>query len=218
MALGDVALGQRLLDGRLEVEQPQRVGYRGSGSADTSGDVVLRQTELVGELAIGVSLLHGVQVGTLYVLDDRDSKLIALGHLANDRRDVVEAGHLRRPDAALARDKLIAVEDFGDEHRLKNAVDGDAGGERLERTLLDLLAGLVRIAADPGDGNLDRSPSGGAGLRDQGPESAPESGVPLEVRRLQREPPPAGAESSLPAGAPGFSLPSRSRSSAASAA
>jgi hypothetical protein len=129
VTFGDVAVGQGLLDGRLEVEKSQRVCYRRSGSADARRYLLLRQSELVRQLAIGVSLLDGVEVGALHVLDQRDGQLVALGQLTDDRWDMVQAGYLGGPDAALAGHELVSIEDLGHQHGLQNAMNGDACGE-----------------------------------------------------------------------------------------
>jgi hypothetical protein len=126
MAFHDVALAQGLLDRRLEVEQSKRVGNGGSSPADTGCDLVLCQTEVFGELSICVSLLYGVEVGSLEVLDERDGQLVSFRHLANDCRNVVQACHLRGAYSSLTSHQLIAIEDFGDENGLKNTVDGYA--------------------------------------------------------------------------------------------
>jgi hypothetical protein len=76
-----------------------------------------------------VSLLDRIEIGALDVLHEGDGQLIALGHLADDRRYAVEAGDLGRTDAALTGHELVAIEHLGDEDRLENAVDGDAGGQ-----------------------------------------------------------------------------------------
>ena len=67
-------------------------------------------------------LLDRVEVRALDVLDEGQLELIAIGELADDRRDPLEAGQLGGPDATFAGDELIAVEDLGHEDRLEHAV------------------------------------------------------------------------------------------------
>jgi hypothetical protein len=62
---------------------------------------------------------------------------------------MVQAGHLGRADSPLAGHQLIAVENLGDDHRLQHAVDGDAAGQGLKGLLLDALAWLIGVAANP---------------------------------------------------------------------
>ena len=94
------------------------------------GDLVLAEAELVDELAVGVCGLDRVEILALEVLDERELELVAVGELADDRRDAFEAGGLRGPEPALAGDELVAVEGLGHEDRLDDAVLGDARRQR----------------------------------------------------------------------------------------
>ena len=118
------------LDGRVEVEQAQRVGDRRARPPDPVGDCSWREPELVDELAVGEGGLDRVEVLALEVLDERELELLAVGELADDRRDPVQAGRDRGPEATLAGDELVAVEGLGHEDRLDDAVLGDARRER----------------------------------------------------------------------------------------
>jgi hypothetical protein len=184
-----VAVGEGLLDEWLEVEQPKRVRDGGSGPADARSDLVLSQPEFVGELPIRVCFLHGVEVGTLDVLDERDGQLVSFCHLADDGRDVVQAGHLSCAYPTLAGHELVAIQDLGDQHRLENAVYGDASGQRFEGLLLQALARLIWVSADPRDRDLDQgwSEESGPRVRDPGPYAARAAGVSPEapVSRLR---------------------------------
>ena len=157
-----------------EVEQAQRVRDRRARPADA-----LRRScswvkpELVDELAIGERLLDRVEVRALEVLDERDLELVAVGELADDGRDPLEAGRDRgRADAALAGDELVAVERLGDEDRLEHAVLADARGELVEARLVDASARLVRVRPDPRERDLDGAGLTGGPLRDQRGEAA----------------------------------------------
>ena len=67
------------------------------------GDVVLAEAELVDQLAIGVGRLDRVEVLALEVLDERELELLAIGELADDRRDPLEAGRDARPGGGARR-------------------------------------------------------------------------------------------------------------------
>ena len=86
------------------------------------GDVVLGEPELVDQLAVGVGRLDRVEVRALEVLDERELELVAIGELADDGRDALEAGGLGGAQPALAGDELVAVDGLGDEDRLEHAV------------------------------------------------------------------------------------------------
>ena len=122
VALGQPAVGDRGLDAGREVEQPQRVGDRRAGAPDARRDLVLAEPELLDELAVGVGRLERVEVLALEVLDERELELLAVGELADDGRDALEAGGLGGAEAPLAGDELVAVDRLGDEDRLEDAV------------------------------------------------------------------------------------------------
>ena len=66
----------------------------------------LRQPELVDELAERARLVHGVEVGALEVLDERQGQLLLPIGGAHHGRDPLEAGQLGRAQAPLAGDQL----------------------------------------------------------------------------------------------------------------
>ncbi len=105
VALREAAVADRGLDVRVEVQQAERVRDGRAGLADALGDPLLRQAELVDELAVGERLVDRIEVRALDVLDERDLELIAVGQLADERGDPLEAGEARRADAALAGDR-----------------------------------------------------------------------------------------------------------------
>jgi hypothetical protein len=148
MALGEISGPDGFLHGRFEIQQPERVGDGGPCPANLAGDLILRELEFVGVLAVGVRFFHRVQVRPLDVLDDRHRELLPIGHLTHDRGHVVQAGELSGTNAPLACDQLISVEDLGHYHRLKDPVDGDAAGKGLQGLLLHALPGLIWIAPD----------------------------------------------------------------------
>src|SRR6266542_588929 len=150
MALRDVAVVHCDLDGRICVEQPECVGDRRASSSDTFRDLVLREAELICELPIGMGLLHRVEVGTLDVLDQRQLELAAIGEVPDDCRDPLQSGHLRRSEAALSGNELVAVEHLGHEDRLQDAVLPDARCEILYCLVGTAATRLVRVWADPG--------------------------------------------------------------------
>jgi predicted nucleotidyltransferase len=109
----------------LEVEQAQRVGDRGAGSADASGYVVLAQPELVGQLPVGMGFLDGIEVGALKVLHQRDFQHLLRRSLFDDDRHRGKPGQLRRAPAPLARDQLVTAGALRDDERLNQPVLAD---------------------------------------------------------------------------------------------
>ena len=143
-----------------EVEQAERVRDGRSGAADARRDVVLAEPELVDQLAVGLGRLERVEVLALEVLDEGELELLAIGELADDRRDAVEAGRLRGAQPPLAGDELVAVDRLGDEDRLEDAVLGDARGQRREALGVEPLARLVRVRRDPRRSRSRSTPAG----------------------------------------------------------
>ena len=92
-----------------QLQQPQVVGDRRAILADRVGDLFLRQVELVDEPAIGVRLFDRIEILALDVLDQRHREQPVVGDVADDDRDLEQAGALRGAPAALAGDDLVAA-------------------------------------------------------------------------------------------------------------
>ncbi len=93
--------------------------------------------------------LDGVEVLALDVLDDRHLQHGLGVGLADVGRHAAEPGALGRAEAALARDDLEpATAERADGDRLDDAELADAGGELVERFLVERLARLVRVRPD----------------------------------------------------------------------
>ena len=123
MALADAALDEGGLDARIEVEQAQRVrdrrlarGRRGGRSPRGSA----RTPRSAAGTRAASSI--GPRSARWRFSTSATSSCVPIGELADDGRDALEAGETGRPEAALARDELVAVEGLGDEDR--------AGGRR----------------------------------------------------------------------------------------
>jgi hypothetical protein len=128
-----------------------------------------------------VRFLHRVEVGPLHVLYDGYDQLVTLGHLADDRRNMIQAGDLSRANAPFSGYELVAVKNLRDQDRLEHAVNRDASRELLKGVLLNPLTRLIGVAADARNRDLDWRRAGGAGLRDQGAEASSEAGMALRV-------------------------------------
>ena len=176
VALGQTSVGDRGLDVRRQVQEAKRVRHGRTGAPDAVGDVVLAQPEAVHQLAIGVGRLEGIEVGALEVLDERELELVAIDQLADDGRNAIETGRLRRTQAALAGHELVAGRRLGHEDRLEHAVRGDARAERGQVLRGEPLARLVRVRADPRDRDLHGAGVSAAAWRDEGAQAATEAG------------------------------------------
>jgi hypothetical protein len=112
------------------------------GLADLGGDLLDAQAVLLVEVAVAVGLLEGVNVGAAAVLDHRRLEDVAVFELADDGRDLRQAGEDGGAQTAVAVDELEALALRPHAHRHHDAVLHDALGEALERLLVERLAGV----------------------------------------------------------------------------
>ena len=103
MPLGQPAFCDRRLRRRRQVEQSKRVRHRRARATDPGREIVLGEAELLDELSVCVCGLDRVEVVSLEVLDEREFQLFAVGELADDRRDAVEACGLAQRGGAARR-------------------------------------------------------------------------------------------------------------------
>ena len=82
------------------------------------------------------------------VLDQRLLERGGVVGLADQGRDRLEPDPAGGPPAALAGDQLVAVAARAHEHRLEHADLADRVGERRERLLVEVLAGLETVRPD----------------------------------------------------------------------
>jgi hypothetical protein len=183
MALGQSAVSHRGLDTRGEVEQAEGVGHRRACSADACRESVLREPELIDQLAVGVGRFDRVEVLALKVLDEGELELVAVRELADQGGDAVEAGGLGGSKAAFPSHELVAVDRLRHQDRLEDAVLSDACRQRGEALLVEPLARLMRVWLDAVRRDLERAGLTGAALRDQGCKAATE---PLGTLRPDR--------------------------------
>src|SRR5690606_35487564 len=132
-----------------EIEQAHGVGDRRAALADLRRDGLRREVELVAEPLEGARRLDGVQILPLEVLDERSLEGRLVTELANEDGDLEEAGLLRGPPTALARDDLVCrllLEKKQD--GLEDAVRANALGELSEGLLVEALARLNLAALE----------------------------------------------------------------------
>src|SRR5579862_7628964 len=97
------AIGQRL--------QSERVGNMAAAFANHASDVVLTVAEIADQCAVAFSFFERIEIGALHILDDRKLQRLRVAGLDDDNRNLVQAGTLRRPPAALAGDDFVGVSD-----------------------------------------------------------------------------------------------------------
>src|SRR5207253_2952708 len=76
--LGQASIGDRRLNRRMEIEQPERVRDGRTGTTHPCGEVFLREGEIVDETPIGPRRLDGIEVLALEVLDEGKLELVPI--------------------------------------------------------------------------------------------------------------------------------------------
>ena len=92
-----------------QLEQSEQVGDRDAGTTHAAADVLTRQPELLDEHRHGAGGFERVEVLARHVLDQCELERLGVVVRPDQRRHGLEAGELRRPPAALARDQLVGA-------------------------------------------------------------------------------------------------------------
>src|SRR5699024_3157509 len=136
-----------------EVEQPQCVGDVRTRTPQPLSQLTVRGTEVVQQLLVSRSLLQGVELLALQVLQESvPEQLIVLG-TTDDRGDPVETGLLGRPPPALPHDQFMArgtihVLEFADHDRLQKTDLDDRVPQLLQGLLVEVHPRLPRVRRD----------------------------------------------------------------------
>ena len=110
MAHFDAALFQQLFDLVGKLHQPQQIADRGSRAAHRLGGRLMRETELLDQALTGRGPPpEGLRSSRWMFSMSAMATCRLIGHVADDRRNFRDSGHLRRPPAALAGDDFIAL-------------------------------------------------------------------------------------------------------------
>ena len=115
---GELALNHKALYRGDQVQKPHGVRHRGAGPADSSGNILLGQTEVVHQLAIAGRFFKGIQVLAMHVLDDSSLQRSFIVRIAYQGRDIAQAGSLCSSPPALACNNFISFQCFPYNNRL----------------------------------------------------------------------------------------------------
>ncbi len=146
-----------------QAQEAEGVRDRGAVAAHAARDLLLGEAELVLQPVEGLRLLDGVELLPLDVLDEGQLEELLVGDVAHGDRDGGEAGRLRRPQAPLPRDDLVALAPPPHEDRLHDAALADRCGELGEPGGVDGRARLERVRVEGPDGDLDGGRRGRGG-------------------------------------------------------
>ena len=170
---------QESLDGVRELEQSHRVGHGGAALADPASHLLLRESELLGELVIRRCLLEDAEVLTMEVLHQGLFEREAVLGRSHDRRNALETGELRRTPPSFSGDQLVGLwAGLTHQDRLEHAHRLDRGRESGQRLVVEECTGLERVGLDLDDRQL---PELGIALLqpfcggDEGPEAPTQS-------------------------------------------
>ena len=171
---GKLSVLHQLLDGNIQIQQPQGVGHRAPGLAHPFRRLSLGHAVDLRQRPEAFRLLDGVQVLPLEVLDHGQLHGLLVVGLDDDRRDLVQSGHPGGPPAAFPGDDLIVpASQLTHRQGLDHAVLPDGLGQLLQLFLVEVFPGLVLIALDlrDGQGGGRRGKIGGKILTQQGAQS-----------------------------------------------
>ena len=116
----------------------------------------MSQVEIVCQIAVCLGGFQGIEVSSLYVLDQRQQEHIFLGCFTQDRRDGLQFSLFGSLPAAFPGDEevLAFLSAFGQDQRLNYAVFFDRCGKVTKRFGIEVCARLMRVCSDLVDGYL----------------------------------------------------------------
>ena len=143
---------------------------------DPAGDLLLGEAELVLQAVERLRLLDRVQLLALDVLDEGQLEEVLVRDLAHRDRDRGEAGRLRRPEAPLPRDDLVALSPPPHQDRLHDPALADRGARarRAARGPWPSAAGRgwgrgLPIGTSAADAGAGADGASGSGMRAESP-------------------------------------------------
>lgn len=154
MALRQAVFLQKLPHGVRQPQQPQLVGHRRLGAAQTTGGLLLAEPVAGNEPGQGLRLLPAVQIPALEVLHQRQQRRVLLPYLRHQTRHLPQSRHGGGPQAALSGHQLIACPLTAHRQGLEDAVAADAFRQLRQGILVEAAAGLLGIGADLVQGNI----------------------------------------------------------------
>ena len=194
---------QMILDRLGQAQEAQGVGDMAAALADNGGDGLGAVVRSLHDRGIATRLFQGVEIGPLNVLDQGDFDDLVIIEVAHQGRNRPELSLLGGAPAPLAGDDLIFALGVGqrpDQDRLEDAAGADRGGQFVQVFRPEGAPGLVGVAPDQLDGEVQgaRRP---ASLRrrrrldlvEQGREPAPQSPSPFRHHRIFLQPGVIGA-------------------------
>ncbi|CUX10604.1 hypothetical protein AGR7C_Cc10062 [Agrobacterium deltaense Zutra 3/1] len=165
MTCGERTIRQHIPHRIGKLQKPQAVGNVASALADDFPEIILRITMFSDQLLIPHRFFERIEVGTLYVFDNRQFQRRAVIHIANNDGNIGKARQLRRTPASFTRNNLVAVDsDRSHDHRLNYSMLTNGGGEILQLILIEMTSRVSLAASDEFDGDGTISVNSALGL------------------------------------------------------
>ena len=122
MARAEHARRHAFLDGRRQIQQPERIANVRARSAYLAREFLVGSTEIVEELLVGGGLFQRIELLAVHVLDQGIAKQVVVLSLLDDGADLGQPGALGGTPPPLAHDELVpARPGRADHHRLEQA-------------------------------------------------------------------------------------------------
>src|SRR2546423_5174808 len=112
------------------------------------------ESEFIGEALVAARFLHGIQIGALEILDQRQREQRAIVDVANDRGDIIPAESCRSTKATLAGDELEIIARPSDGNRLQQTGRLERRLKLVQLRFIELASRLIGI----GPNSFDRDP------------------------------------------------------------
>ena len=149
VALGAAVIPEQSQHVLRQAEEPEFIGHRRLGLAQTAGGFLLRKAVGVNETAEGGSLFHKVQISPLEVFDQGQQRGPLLVHAHQQAGDFLQPCQTGGPQAAFSGDQFISARQ-GAAHaqRLENTMASDGLGQFFQRVGRKGAAGLIGVGLD----------------------------------------------------------------------
>ncbi len=174
MPHGDFTLNQVGLDVLWQAQQPERVRDGGPVLADPIRQILLAESVLLDQGPVRGGELDRVEILPLDVLDKSDLDRLAIGRIADERGNRLQACRLRGPPPALAENDFIARIPPPDHDGLEYPLLADRCGQLREARLVEALARLQHIWVYIADQDRSHVPPAPLGLTEERRQSPPQ--------------------------------------------
>ena len=148
MAFAQFARDHHLRHALRQREQSQQVRHGGATLTQALRGLFLREAALLHQCLDGLCFLYGIEVGALYVLDQRHLHAADGLHLAHQRRNFLQLRHSGRAPTPLTSNNSIAPPVRRHHNGLDQPDRTDGIGKLRQRVRVKTLARLILVGVD----------------------------------------------------------------------